>query len=108
MRPAMARVAARASSSPVNHAARLELLEYYLVHHEDLAGCAAASLDWLARHTGLRRAVCLAVDGESSVLAGIAGYGVAEQEVEYFSWPLSDTRDRLVAALTSSSPTEFR
>jgi PAS domain S-box-containing protein len=104
----MARVTARASSPPVDHAARLELLEYYLVHHEDLARCAAASLEWLARYTGVRRAVCLAVDGESSVLAGIAGYGVSEEEVEYFSWPLSDTRDRLVAALTAPAATEFR
>ena len=81
----------------VNHAARLELLEYYLVHHEDLARCAQASLEWLARHAGVRRSVCLAVDGESSMLVGIAGYGVSNEDVELFSWPLSDTHDPLVA-----------
>ena len=38
-----ARTASRAPISIVNHAARLELLEYYLVHHEDLARCAHAT-----------------------------------------------------------------
>src|SRR5688572_24888701 len=93
-----ARAPARASSLPVNHAARLELLEYYLVHHEDVAQCAHTSLEWLARHANIRRSVCLAVDGDSSTLVGLAGVGVSIDEVEYFSWPLTDTRDLLVGA----------
>jgi hypothetical protein len=66
----------RAPVSLVNHAARLELLEYFLVHHEDLVRCAQTGLAWLARHAGVKRAVCLAVDAESSMLVGVAGHGV--------------------------------
>jgi PAS domain S-box-containing protein len=92
----------------VNHAARLELLEYYLVHHEDRVRCCQATLDWLARHTGIKRSVCLVADSESSALVGIAGVGVSIDDVELYSWPLSDTRDGLVSALSVMQPTDFR
>jgi PAS domain S-box-containing protein len=103
-----ARTLSRAPISIVNHAARLELLEYYLVHHEDLAGCAQATLEWLARNAGVRRSLCLAVDSESNMLVGIAGYGVASDDVGLFSWPLGDTRDPLVASLSASAPQTFK
>jgi PAS domain S-box-containing protein len=93
-----------ATVSIVHHAARLELLEYYLVHYEDLTRCAHASLEWLTRHAGTKRAVCLAVDSDAGMLVGIAGLGVPGEDVELFSWPLSDTRDPLVAALAASAP----
>jgi PAS domain S-box-containing protein len=99
-----ARTVSRAQMSIVNHGARLELLEYYLVHHEDLPSCAHATLEWLARHAGVRRSVCLAIDAESNMLVGIAGYGVPSEEVGFFSWPLSDARDPLVAALDAPGP----
>ena len=38
----------RAAGTAVNHAARLELLEQYLAHHEDIVRCAQASVDWLS------------------------------------------------------------
>jgi hypothetical protein len=65
-----ARSLSRAPIPIVDHAARLELLEYYLVHHEDLARCAHATLEWMGRHAGVKRSVCLAVDGESNMLVG--------------------------------------
>jgi hypothetical protein len=80
-----ARTVSRQPISIVNHAARLELLEYYLIHHEDLARCAHATLEWLARNAGVRRSVCLAVDTESNMLVGIAGYGVRNEDVGLFS-----------------------
>ena len=89
-------------------AARLELLEYYLVHHEDLGRCVHASLDWLARYAGVRRSVCLAVDAESSSLIGVGGYGVLTEDVELFSWPITDTEDALTMALLKGEPTVFR
>jgi PAS domain S-box-containing protein len=101
-------VSSRAPIPLVNHALRLELLEYYLSHHEDLARCAHASLEWLARHANVRRSVCLAVDSESSMLVAISGYGVSIEDVELFSWPLSDNHDPLIAALTAPGPTVFR
>jgi PAS domain S-box-containing protein len=102
------RSASRAPVPVVNHAARLELLEYFLAHHEDLVRCAQASVDWLARYAGVKRSVCLAVDGEASLLVGIAGAGVRTDEVELFSWPLSDGYDPLVRALALQGPTVFR
>ena len=103
-----ARSLSRQPISLVNHAARLELLEYYLMHHEDVARCANATLEWLARHAGVRRSVCLAVDGESNMLVGIAGHGVRNEDVGLFSWPMTDTEDPLVAALSASEPLTFR
>lgn len=103
-----ARTMSRAPIAIVDHAARLELLEYYLVHHEDLAGCAHATLEWLARHTGARRSVCLAVDSESNMLVGIAGYGVTSDDVGLFSWPLNDVRNPLVAVLSSGVSQTFK
>src|SRR4051812_48091426 len=90
----------RAPVTAANASARLELLEYFLVHHEDLARCAQASLDWLARFATVRRSVCLAVDAESRMLVGLAGYGVRNEDVELFSWPVSDDDDPLVTALS--------
>jgi PAS domain S-box-containing protein len=103
-----ARTVSRQPISIVNHAARLELLEYYLIHHEDLARCALATLEWLARNAGVRRSVCLAVDNESNMLVGVAGYGVRNEDVGLFSWPMTDTEDTLVAALSAREPLAFR
>jgi PAS domain S-box-containing protein len=94
--------------SIVSHAARLDLLEYYLVHHEDLIHCARGSLEWLGRYAGVKRSLCLAVDGESGVLVAVAWRGLANHDVEYFTWPLSDTSDPLVAALSETGPVVFR
>src|SRR5687767_1771681 len=94
-----ARSLSRASVPLVPQAARLELLEYYLVHYEDLARSAQASLEWLARHAGVRRSMVLAVDNDAGMLVGIAGVGVPA-ESEGMQWPLADTRDPFVAALS--------
>jgi PAS domain S-box-containing protein len=99
---------ARAGATAVNAAARHELLEFYLVHHDDVARCAQASLEWLSRYAGVRQSVCLAIDVEANMLVGIAGHGVASEDIELFSWPMSDTHDPLVAALTSGQPVVFR
>ena len=102
------RTISREPVAAVNRAARLELLEYYLAHHDDLARCVNVSLEWLARHANVRRSVCLVVDGESSMLVGIGGYGVAAEDVEPLSWSVSDIDDPLVAALNGDGPTIFR
>src|SRR5215211_7461240 len=99
MRSLQVRSVSRAPIPTVDHAARLELLEYYLVHHEDLVRCVQASLEWLARNAAVRRAVCLAVDDESNMLVGVAGYRVPQDDVELFSWPLGDSHDPLGMAL---------
>ncbi len=96
-----------AAASIVDTSARLELLEYFLAHSDDVALCAQASLKWLADHAGVKKAMCLAVDAESSALVGVAGHGVSADHVELFSWSL-DRHDPLVVALSASGPTEFR
>src|SRR5688500_5838046 len=108
MTSVQSRTVARAPAPAVSHTARLELLEYYLVHHEDLVRCAQASLDWLARHAGVRRSVCLAVDGETGLLVGIAGVGVPIDDVELFSASLADSHDPIVRALGSTEATVVR
>src|SRR5688500_10511987 len=89
-------------------ASRLELLEYYLVHNEDVARSAQASVEWLGRYAGVKRSVCRAVDNDAGLLTGIAGFGVPGDDVDLFSWPLTDTRDPLVATLSAANPVVFR
>jgi len=98
----------RSTASDATTPARLRLLEYYLVHHDDLGGCVQASLEWLARYAGVRRSVCLAIVPETGTLVGVGGYGVPIDDVELFSWPVSDTHDPLTTALLSDEPTIFR
>src|SRR5688572_20742469 len=106
MSPLPMRRVSQTSVTSSNHEARLELLEYFLAHHDDLGRCAHASLEWLARHAGIKRSACLAVDTESSVLVGLAGLGVSSDDIELFSWPLSDRQ--LAAALANTGPTVLR
>jgi PAS domain S-box-containing protein len=103
-----ARTFTRPIGTAVNHAARLELLENYLSHQEDILRCAQMSLEWLARHAGVKQSACLAVDAESNMLVGIAAYGVVGDDIELFSWPLSDAYDPLIGALQSERPVPFR
>ena len=108
----MSSLQARSFTRPIgngaNHAARLDLLENYLAHHEDILRCAHLSLEWLARYAGVKQSACLAVDAESNMLVGIAAHGIAGDDIELFSWPLSDTYDPLIGALQSSRPVPFR
>jgi PAS domain S-box-containing protein len=97
-----------APGAAVNYAARLELLEHYLAHHEDVVRCAQLSLEWLARHAGVKQSACLAVDAESNMLVGIAAHGAIGNDIELFSWPLSAAYDPLVAALQSPGPVHFK
>jgi PAS domain S-box-containing protein len=99
-----ARTMTRTAGAAVNHAARLELLEYYLAHHEDVVRCAQATLEWLGRQSGIRQAACLAVDAESNMLVGIAAHGSIGDDIELFSWPLSDSNEPLIAALQARAP----
>ena len=103
-----ARTFARAAGTAANYPARLELLEYYLAHHDDIVRCAQASLAWLARHAGVKQSACLAVDGESNLLVGVAAHGTLGEDIELFSWPLSDTHDPLIVALRSAGSTSFK
>ena len=104
-----ARAVSRAPAAPpLNYSARLELLEYFLVHSEDLARCAEASLAWLARHAGIKKSLCVAFDADASVLIGVAGRGVPAEEAELFTWPLSDPHDPLMSALGSLDPVVMR
>ena len=103
-----ARRTSRVTAPAANAAARLELLEYFLVHREDLPRCAQASLEWLARHAGVRRSVCLSIDADAGVLVGVAGVGVSTDDLEEYSSPLLHLHDPLVRALTAPAPMALR
>ena len=103
-----ARTFSRTAGTAVNYAARLELLEHYLAHQEDIVRCAQASLEWLARNAGVKQSACLAVDAESSMLVGIAAHGTVGEDIELFSWPLSDHHEPLIAALQSPAAVHFK
>jgi PAS domain S-box-containing protein len=103
-----ARSLSRTKPAPSTEAARLELLESYVVHHEDLARCAQLSLEWLARHAGVRRSMCIVAERDEARLVGLSGYGVPTDEVALFTWPMSDARDPLAAAVSASGPTVLR
>jgi PAS domain S-box-containing protein len=107
MSPLQARPIARA---PVTSgaAARLELLELFLAHSENIVRCAQASLEWLSQHAGIRQAACLIADTDSNMLVGIAGIGVSSEDVELFSWPMTDSQDSLIAALSSEGAVTFK
>ena len=106
LRPA--RSLARQAPSPATEAARLELLEYFLMHHDDLPGCAHASLEWLCRHAGVKRSACLVIDRAAGVLRGVAGFGIPADDVDALTPPLADERDPLVAALAAPGPVVLR
>src|SRR5690242_2949714 len=98
----------RTAGTAVNYGARLELLEHYLAHHEDIARCAQTTLEWLARNAGVKQSACLAVDADANMLVGIAACGVGDQDIELYSWPLSDTQDPIVRALHAGGPVTFK
>lgn len=63
--------------------ARLELIDS-LLQKGDPAACAESTLEWLARHGGLERGLCAVLDSDQRSLMGIAGYGLAPDEVAAF------------------------
>ena len=87
--------------------ARLELLEHFLAHQEDLAACAQSSLEWLARHAGVKRSICLIVDREGGLLVPTAACGISRDDIEPLVLPL-DTRDPLAGALSAGGPMVVR
>src|SRR5687767_12639248 len=73
-----------------------------------VAASDASRLERLGRYAGVKLSVCLAVDNDAGLLTGIAGFGVPGDDVDLFSWPLTDTRDPLVATLSAANPVVFR
>ena len=102
------RSVSRTSTPVAAHTARLELLEYYLTHHDDIVRCAQASVEWLSRYAGIRRAMCLVVDADAGVLVALAGVGVSSDQLHLFSLSLGDHLDPLVRALGDTGPVLVR
>ena len=86
--------------------AKLSLVDALLAEHE-VRPCALLALRWLARHTGIERALCLAVDPESGRLAGLTGLGVPPAAVDAFSLDLADRTHPLVVSLSGGEPVAF-
>jgi PAS domain S-box-containing protein len=82
---------------------RLALAEGLLAE-QDLRPCAVLALRWLARHAGLRQGLIALVEGDSSQLAGLSGYGLAMADVDAFKLDLGDASHPLVLALGAAEP----
>ncbi|HEX3552741.1 MAG TPA: ATP-binding protein [Thermoanaerobaculia bacterium] len=94
------------SGGSIGAKAKLSLVDALLVEHE-ARPCATLALRWLARHTGIERAVCVAADPESGRLAGLTGLGVPPAAVEAFSLDLADRTHPLVVSLSGGEPVAF-
>ena len=86
--------------------AKLALVDALLGEHETRP-CAVLALRWMARHAGVERAICAAVDAESGRLVGLTGLGVSVAAVDGFSLDLTDRTHPLVVALGGSEPVAF-
>jgi PAS domain S-box-containing protein len=85
--------------------ARLALVEILLAS-EDSSDCASETLDWLARHTRVSKAICGVVDPESAHCTTIAVLGV-EPTPDPFTVVLDRMNEPLAAALAAMRPTYF-
>jgi PAS domain S-box-containing protein len=87
--------------------ARLELLDALLAAGEP-AACARRALDWLRRHAGVRRALCLVTRvgdrGESPRLVPLATAGVAAGRVSHLSFDLEERDHPMTRAVLGGGP----
>src|SRR5262249_30324724 len=83
--------------------ARLTLAEFLLTT-EDLIEISQMSLDWLSRHAGVPRSLCLVPpDDYATSLVTIASHGIAPTSAT-FTLNLDETEHPLVKAWTSAQP----
>ncbi|HEV8615070.1 MAG TPA: ATP-binding protein [Methylomirabilota bacterium] len=86
---------------------KVALLEQLLVV-DDVAQCAQRALDWLARHAGVTRAVCLLAPLEQSTrLVAVATFGVSGSRVARFSLDLEERDHPLVRAMLGAGTVTF-
>src|SRR6266513_5368876 len=67
--------------------ARLAITEQ-LLSLDDVAECADRALEWLAKHAGVKKSMCMAVDGERKRLFAVGSFGVSFSERQGFSLDL--------------------
>jgi signal transduction histidine kinase/PAS domain-containing protein len=89
---------------PITADAKLALTEF-LLGSEDVVACAQYSLDWLARHAGVSRALCAASVGGDPRLWGIAGIGISAARTGAFEIDPENARDRLARIARARRPT---
>ncbi len=87
-----------AVSAPASPEAKLAMAEFLLVQ-ENMAECAERALEWLQQHSGVTKALCLAVDSSQKQLIALAAVGWDEQEPADFMLDLTDRQHPYVAAL---------
>ena len=93
----------RSGASPK---AKVALVDALLAEHE-VRPCAVMTLRWLARHSGVERALCAIVEGENGKLMGLTGLGLALGSVDSFSLDLADRTHPLIIALAGGEPVTF-
>ncbi|MGH7268081.1 MAG: ATP-binding protein [Candidatus Rokuibacteriota bacterium] len=96
----------RRSAGRATATGRLSLLEYF-VGSDDATACAEQALQWLARHVGVERAVCLGVNSDMTRLVGLTALGVPVARLRRFSVALNARDHPLVGALAGTQPVSF-
>jgi PAS domain S-box-containing protein len=124
MRPARAATGAESSKGPIqaksasrsagansvsrsSAEAKLAMAEFLLVR-EDMSECAQQALEWLRKHAGVHKALCLAVEPSQKQLTTLASLGLNGTEPEEISLDLADGQHPFVAALFQSKPVVLR
>ncbi len=86
--------------------AKLAFVEF-LLGSDDVSACGQEGLSWLARQTGIGRALLLASARDPRRLWGVTGVGISNARTGEYSIDLTDRRHPLVAAAWSTRPTHF-
>jgi PAS domain S-box-containing protein len=90
----------------VDSEAKLALVEFMLTSN-DLQASARRAVDWLASHTGLKKAVVAVADQESSAVLLVAEHGVSSAAIADFSLTRDDVRHPLIQAMERADATYF-
>ena len=93
-----AHVAAVNGRRDPNHAARVRLLEGFLVRTE-VSDCAQHALQWLASTAGVTASICLVRPIGEQVMAAVASQGLPVEAASSFSVSLDDWTNPLVVGL---------
>jgi PAS domain S-box-containing protein len=92
--------------SGVDSEAKLALVEFMLTT-SDLQVSARRAVDWLVRHTGLKKAVVAVAEPESSSLLLVAEHGVSSAAIADFSLTRDDVVHPLIHAMERTEVTYF-
>ncbi len=90
----------------VSTESKLALTESLLMSVE-VSECARLCMEWLGKHIGVDKALCLIADSSQNRLIPLAHWGMSPVEIQEPSPELDDQRHPLVAAMAKKHPVTF-